>query len=326
MPKSAVGAKPPRSKNIDWDGAWKEAIQQLFPAFVDLLFPEEHALIDWTIQPVFLEQELRHVTRRAKRGKRAVDKLARVQLLNGNETTLLVHMEFQHQVDSDLPARLYTYNTRIYSLLQEPVLTLVVLGDDDPRWRPAEFGYTIGRFVTKMVFPVTKLLDYEPQWLMLEQSSSPFAVIVMAHIKAQATMGLLESRLEWKLRLAKSLYARGYSESQIQQLVDFIDWLMVLDDKREERFDETMRLYEAEQSMETLSPYQKRFIAKGKQEGRQEGRQESLLDLLEARFDQVPEDIIAEVNRIESPIVIKNLLLEASRVATLDEFRNVLSS
>ena len=144
MQISTSAAKRPLQKRIDWDGAWKEAIQQFFPAFLALLFPEEHRLIDWMHEPVFLEQELRHVTRRAKRGKGAVDKLVRVWMLDGSESTLLVHMEFQHQVDPDLPKRLYTYNTRIYSLLQEQVMTVVVLGDADLNWRPAEFGYRLG--------------------------------------------------------------------------------------------------------------------------------------------------------------------------------------
>jgi hypothetical protein len=50
----ASGAKPPRKKRIDWDGAWKEAIQQFFPAFLELLFPEENTLIDWEHEPIFL--------------------------------------------------------------------------------------------------------------------------------------------------------------------------------------------------------------------------------------------------------------------------------
>jgi hypothetical protein len=47
---------------------------------------------------VFLEQELRQVMRRTKRQKRAVDKLARVWLVDGIETVLLIHVEFQHQL------------------------------------------------------------------------------------------------------------------------------------------------------------------------------------------------------------------------------------
>lgn len=163
---------------------------------MELLFPDVYALIDWNQEPVFLEQELRQVTRRAKRGKGAVDKLARVRLLDGRQTTLLIHVEFQNQVDLDLPARLYTYNIRIYSLLQEPVIALAVLGDNDLSWRPGEFGYSIAAFETRMRFPIAKLLDYETHWNVLEQSANPFAVIVMAHLQTLATMGQPESRLE----------------------------------------------------------------------------------------------------------------------------------
>ena len=83
MPTGPHATKPARKKRIDWDGAWKEAIQQLLPAFLELLFPDVYALIDWTQEPVFLEQELRQVTRRAKRRKGAVDKLVRVRLRDG---------------------------------------------------------------------------------------------------------------------------------------------------------------------------------------------------------------------------------------------------
>ncbi len=326
MSNVTAGRNPRRRRRSDWDGAWKEALQQFFRPFLDLLFPDIHALVDWTHEPVFLEQELRQVIRRTKRQKRAVDKLARVWLMDGNQTVLLIHVEFQHQVEHDLPARLYNYNTRIYALLQEHVMTAAVLGDNDPRWRPSEFRFEIGGFESRTTFPIAKLLDYEPQWEMLEQSSNPFAVIVMAHLKALATMKQPETRLEWRVRLATSLYERGYSEGQVLQLVNFIDWLMVLDDEREERFDETMRIYEAEHTMETLSPYQKRFIARGKLEGKLEGKREDLLIFLGARFEQAPEDIVVAVNRIESPDLLTRLLIAAGQVATLGDFRDLLTS
>ena len=165
--------KRSRQKRADWDGAWKEAIQQLFAPFLELLFPAVHALIDWNQPPVFLEQELRQVTRRADRRKRAVDKLVRVHLLDGRQTTLLIHIEFQNQVEEDLPQRLYKYNIRIYSLLEENVITLAVLGDADPNWRPTGFGYEMAGFETRMIFPTVKLLDYEAQWPLLEASDNP---------------------------------------------------------------------------------------------------------------------------------------------------------
>jgi hypothetical protein len=93
---------------------------------------------------------------------------------------------------------------------------------------------------------------------------------------------------------------------------------MVLDDQREVRFDETIRKYEVEHTMETLSPYQKRFIAKGKQE--------ALLDFLEVRFGQVPGDIAETLHWIDSPALLKKLTRAAGVVTTLEEFRSILSS
>jgi hypothetical protein len=206
------------------------------------------------------------------------------------------------------------------------VITVAVLGDNDPRWLPTEYRFEIGGFESRTTFPIAKLLDYESQWEMLEQSSNPFAVIVMAHLKALATMKLPETRLEWRVRLATPLYEHGYSNEHVLQLINFIDWLMVPDDEREERFDETMRIYEAEHTMETLSPYQKRFIAKGKIEGNHEGKREALLVFLRARFEQAPEDIVAAVNRIESPDLLTRLLVAAGQVATLGDFRSLLPS
>ena len=74
--------------------------------------------------------------------------------------------------------------------------------------------------------------------------------------------------------------------------------------------------------METLSPYQKRFIAKGKLQG----EREALLVFLGARFEQPPDDIVAAVNRIESPDLLTRLLIAAGKVATLGDFRKLLPS
>ena len=317
-----------RSKRIDWDGAWKEAIQQLFQPFLELLFPRVAALIDWAQEPVFLEQELRQVTRRARRGKGAVDKLVRVRLRDGRQVSLLIHVEFQNQFDPDLSERLYAYNVGIYSLLREKVITLAVLGDGDPQWRPTEFGYADAEFEARMRFPVAKLLDYEASWATLEQSANPFAVFVMAHLKTLATVRKLESRLEWKLRLSKALYDRSYDVGEIQQLLDFIDWLMVLDDRREAHFDAAIRQYEEEKTMPTLSPMQKRFAAIGKQEGKQEGVlltfHENILEILNLRFGPVPMDLSEAVQEVEDGRLLRSLHLAAVQVTSLDEFRRLL--
>ncbi len=286
-------------------------------------------LIDWSQEPVFLEQELRQATRRAKLKKTAVDKLVRVRLIKGGMTTLLVHVEFQNQKEPDLPLRLYTYNTSIFSLLQQPLITVAVLGDRNPNWRPPGYGYGIGDFETRMQFPIVKLLDYEDQWEMLESSTNPFAVVVMAHLKGMATQRRPQSRLEWKLNLTKALFERNLDIDQMYQLIDFIDWLMVLDDRREARFDAALRTIEEEYQMPTLPPRQVRLIARNRQEAELEGQLTTLrtttVDVLEIRFGTVPADIMEQLNQIDAIPHLRDLHRVAVRTTSIDEFRTYLA-
>ena len=69
----------------DYDSPWKEAIEHYFPEFMEFYFPEAFTEIDWSKEQVFLDQELHAVAQDAELGKRFVDKLVRVTLLNGDE-------------------------------------------------------------------------------------------------------------------------------------------------------------------------------------------------------------------------------------------------
>ncbi len=129
-----------------------------------------------------------------------------------------------------------------------------------------------------------------------------------------------ESRLEWKLRLSKALYDRSYDVLQIQQLLDFIDWLMVLDDRREAHFDATIRKYEEEKTMPTMSSMQKCFRA----EGAREMQREDILEILNLRFGSVPADLAETVQQIENGKQLRSLHLAAVQVTSLDEFRRLL--
>ncbi len=122
------------------------------------------------------------------------------------------------------------------------------------------------------------------------------------------------------MRLSKALYDRSYDVVQVQQLLDFIDWLMVLDDRREAHFDATIRKYEEEKTMPTMSPMQKRFMAKGAVEN----RHEDILDILNLRFGSVPPEVAETVQQIENGKQLRTLLAAAVQVSTLDDFRRLL--
>jgi hypothetical protein len=51
--------------NDDCDRPWKTAITAYFPAFMAFCCPDASRAIDWTVPPIFLEQELAQVLRDA---------------------------------------------------------------------------------------------------------------------------------------------------------------------------------------------------------------------------------------------------------------------
>ena len=60
--------------------------EQRFASFISFFLPDAYPLIDWSRPVEFLEQELRAITRKSKRGHRAVDRLVKVWLNDGTES------------------------------------------------------------------------------------------------------------------------------------------------------------------------------------------------------------------------------------------------
>lgn len=47
----------------EYDSPWKEILQLYFQDFLLFFFPQIHAEVDWTKEPVFLDKELQQVKR-----------------------------------------------------------------------------------------------------------------------------------------------------------------------------------------------------------------------------------------------------------------------
>jgi hypothetical protein len=127
----------------DIDSPWKEAVERYFPEFMAFYFPAASLQINWNAGFEFLEQELLALTQDAELGKRFVDKLAKVTLLNGEGNLVYIHIEVQGSAQSEFAERMYTYNYRIYDHYKRPVASMAVLADDRPDWKPDQFGYEV---------------------------------------------------------------------------------------------------------------------------------------------------------------------------------------
>jgi hypothetical protein len=85
-------------------------------------------------------------------------------------------------------------------------------------------------------------------WTTLERDRNPFAVVVMAHLKAHEVRDGVE-RKQWKLRLMRGLYERGSTQDEILALFRFIDWLLVLPAALEREFWHELHQFEEEKRM-----------------------------------------------------------------------------
>jgi hypothetical protein len=117
----------------DYDSPWKEALDVYFESFMQLCFPHIHKDIDWHRGYESLDMELREITRDAEIGNKVADKLVKVWLHSGEEVFVLIHVEIQTQYQKEFPKRMHVSNNRISDNYGREVVSLAVLGDDDPK-------------------------------------------------------------------------------------------------------------------------------------------------------------------------------------------------
>jgi len=64
--------------------------------------------------------------------------------------------------------------------------------------------------------------------------------------------------------------------------------------------------------------------ARGESLGRTTEVRENIIEVLEVRFEAVPETIVEAVNQINDTALLKSLLRQAITIATLEEFQTLL--
>jgi hypothetical protein len=298
---------------MDFDSPWKEALELYFPSFLALFVPDAHAGIDWSRGHEFLDKELQRLLPKAARGRKYVDKLVKVWRQDGREAWVLIHVEVQTQRDADFAKRMYDYNTRITDRYNRTVVSLAVLADDDPNWRPGHYEAELWGWSVRMGWPPVKLLDYANRVAELEQSKNPFAHVVLAHLKTLETRQNLQDRQMWKLRLVRGLYERGFSKEDVRQLFRVIDWLMELPARAQKRFEKELDEYEEGRTMPYVTSIER------------SGMRKTIEVVLRTRFGKEAEelmDAILELNDAEKYMALTETIVKAT---TLDEVRRAVA-
>ena len=308
-----------------FDDPWKEGLELYFEPFLAFFFPAVHKLIDWSRSYESLEQEFQKFVKDSELGKRFTDKLFKVWRQDGEETWILVHVEVQSQEDSGFAERMFVYNYRCFDRYRKPVVSLAVLGDERPTWRPSSYVYDLGGCRVGIEFPIAKLVDYEARWEELNQSRNPFVVVVMAHLKTKATTGQPQQRKQWKWTLVRKLFEQGYSKNDVVELFRLIDWMMTLPDHLEREFRAELRQYQEERQMPYVTSIERLAKEEGIQEGRLETLRETIIDVLKVRFEAIPSTVSNMLTGLEDGALLKQLHLQAITVSSIEAFQKLLS-
>ena len=178
----------------EYDSPWKEAIDAFFERFMAICFPSVHSAVDWNSPVKMLDKELQQIAPLGEIGLRIVDKLVEVRLLNGEIEWILIHLEVQTQVTPDFPTRLFVCFYRIRDKYNQRVVSLAVLGDTNPNWRPDRYTEETLSCKIEFQFPIVKLLDFSNKIEALEQSDNPFASVILAHLGSIKTKDVATDR------------------------------------------------------------------------------------------------------------------------------------
>jgi hypothetical protein len=300
------------------DNVWKEILTSYFREALAFFFPQIHQDIDWNRGYQFLDKELAKILRESKQGQRLADKLVKVYLAGGEEAWLLIHVEVQGYYDREFEERMFIYNYRIFDFYKKEVISLALLTDDSENYRPHSYQRKRWDFKLTMEFPTVKLLDYNKKWAQLEADPSPFAVVVMAHLKAR--LKAENERFDWKLRLIRMLIERGYSKPEIVKLFRFIDWLVTIPEAMESRFIEEAGKYFEEEQM----PY----ITTPERVGMRKGRHQAALSLvsrlLKRRFGELEPELVQRVSALTADQLeeLGEALLDFSQVSDVSDWLN----
>ncbi|MHC5862817.1 DUF4351 domain-containing protein [Nostoc sp.] len=314
----------------NYDESWKEALNEYFESFLSFFFPEIYQLIDWTQPPQPLDKELQQITASSQTESRIADKLYQVWLLNQEQIWILIHVEIQSHYDVSFEKRMFIYHYRAFDLYGNKVLSLAILGDDRPNWRPDCYNYSIGKGEITLKFPTVKLIDYQSRWDELESMSNPFAMITMAHLKTKATTSQFSERSEYKWQLIRGLYERGLTKEQVVKLFKIIDTMMTLPKELQAELVAKIKRFEEERKMPLVSPTEQlamergelRGELRGKLEGKLEGKQELIIRLLNRRCGEIQLSLTERIRQlsIEQLEELGEALLDFSSMTDLERW------
>lgn len=199
-----------------------------------------------------------------------------------------LHLEAQGQFEDDIDHRVWDHNKGLTIHLGEEAVSILVLVDDVPDFRPGRYHYEEWRCKKTFEYPVVKLLDFRDKQEALKKSPNTFALFVLGHLWSQETAKDVQRRLDLKLQLLSLLIEKKLDEVEFGSWHRLFDWQLQLPPESEARVMDWLKEKRREGVMPFVSNFEKLVRQEARDEGLKEGEQKGLQrgarTALKARF------------------------------------------
>jgi hypothetical protein len=309
----------------DFDGFWKELLDEFLPEFLSFFAPDLLELIDLSQPIVSLEKELHELFPEDRSGRGFVDKLFKVGLRDGGSARLLLHIDAQGDPEASFPERMFRYRYRLIDKYHLPIYSIAVLTDRDPSWRPDHFELRFHDDLVLFRFRTIKLLDFADRIAELERSENPVALLLLAHLRTQATRPD-RRRLEWKKVLLRLVIERGFPRQRMIRMLRLVDWLMTLPPDLKLEFRNAVKEIAEEKTMPILMDIEIEAMAKGEAKGALAAKRHDIRQFLRARFGDLPNRIDLALDSCVEVSVLDRLVVAAALAKDLADFERQLAT
>ncbi len=268
----------------DHDALWKKILENLIEDFIAFFFPDLYPEIDFTRDIHFLDQELLKLFPESNSKKRYLDKLIKFYLKNGSEEWILIHIEIQGYRDDNFPKRMFIYWYRIFDKFDKKITALAILTDDNKKYKPDRFKYEFFKTKLTYIFRIFKVINQKEKKLL--QSNNPFALAILAVLYLRKAKKDNYSKYDYKLKLIRLLFEKGFTKETIYHLFIFIDKVLTLPEELKLKCNQEIDRIKGEKLMGELilTDYTEKYYYEGKEEGKHEIAQKMLNEGLDIKL------------------------------------------
>ncbi|BAZ15281.1 hypothetical protein NIES4071_71530 [Calothrix sp. NIES-4071] len=244
---------------IDHDGLFKKLLQNFFPEFIELFFPDISNY--WQRDSIqFLPQEI--ITDIIDGEKKIVDILVQA-LFQNQEKLFIIHLEHQSYTPKVFNQRMFLYYIDLYKEYRLPIYPIVIYSHDAPLTQePSSFQIDFpGWTPLKFEYRVVQLNQLD--WQNFVNTTNPVACALMSKMRMRA-----EDRPTVKLLSLQLLTSLGLNAAQIELISGFIGTYLKLNETEEAEFQEqiaTIEPKQQEQVMEIVTDWMERGMEQGMQ-------------------------------------------------------------